>query len=149
MHNALVHVDCWIWQNNLSFFSGTKNYNLKIGDTATGPWHMIAEGQLHDPRQSSSVEKTEIVIASPRGGRFVRFRCTSWWGNGCALQYLGFTTDSVPGELPLKVLTKIPNRNRLCSCNLSTNYFVQPAMLFCYWLRCLGWTNIETNTALA
>ena len=66
-------------------------------------------GKLQDPRPGTPgtpVDKTEIVLQSPRSGHFVQYRCTTWWGDGCALQYIGFITDSTSGELPIKIQTE-------------------------------------------
>ena len=46
-------------------YSGTKDWYLRIGDTATGPWTVIANGSLPDPRLTKW--NVPITVITPSG----------------------------------------------------------------------------------
>ena len=63
-----------------------------MADSAVGPWTTIASGTFPDPRpvgkKGNVVEKTVIRMREEFVGRYVRYKCTSWYGHSCALQYI-------------------------------------------------------------
>ena len=78
--------------------SRTKDFRLEIGDTAVGPWEEIAEDQL--PRASyndgyDTVPIKEIYFDKPNKGRFLQFRCITFYDSNCGLQYIGISDKAV------------------------------------------------------
>ena len=59
-----------------------------MGANANGPWTKTVEGEFLDPSQEEDI--TEFPLIKPQTGRFVNFRCVSWYRKGCLLQYIGF-----------------------------------------------------------
>ena len=72
----------------MGYCRGTKGYIIEIGDTADGPWTKVAEGELPIPVRDVPVDITHLPLSKPQTARFVRFRCVSWWNNGCLLGYI-------------------------------------------------------------
>ena len=66
--------------------SGSKDYVVEVGDSAVGPWTKIAEGQME---ASKPFPRIEITLGRPHSGRFVQYRCVTWWSNYCGLQFIG------------------------------------------------------------
>ena len=62
-----------------------------MGESANGPWTKIVEGEFLDPSQEEDI--MEFPLIKPQTGQFVSFRCVSWYGWGCLLQYIGFGLD--------------------------------------------------------
>ena len=84
--------------------SRTKDFRLEIGDTAVGPWKEIAEDQL--PKASyvnelndfdgyDTVPIKEIYFDKPNKGRFLQFRCITFYDSNCGLQYIGISDKAV------------------------------------------------------
>ena len=71
---------------NLFCSSGSKDYVVEVGDSAVGPWTKIAEGQME---ASKPFPLIEITFGHPYSGRFVQYRCVTWWSNYCGLQFIG------------------------------------------------------------
>ena len=65
--------------------SGSKDYVVEVGDSAVGPWTKIAEGQME---ASKPFPRIEITLGHPHSGRFVQYRCVTWWSNYCGLQFI-------------------------------------------------------------
>ena len=65
--------------------SGSKDYVIEVGDSAVGPWTKIAEGQME---ASKPFPLIEITLGHPHSGRFVQYRCVTWWSNYCGLQFI-------------------------------------------------------------
>ena len=61
-----------------------------MGDSANGPWTKMIEGEFLDPSQEGEEDIKEFPLIKPQTGRFVNFRCVSWYRKGCLLQYIGF-----------------------------------------------------------
>ena len=70
--------------------SGTKDFVIEIANSAYGLWTKVTEGTLPDPRGDANkpVEKIAYRVSGSYKGQFIRFRCMSWWGYYCALQYI-------------------------------------------------------------
>ena len=66
-----------------------------MGHTPQGPWTEIANGSFPDLRNETMVGYAVVVpltvirMAEAHIGRFAKFQCDTWWGDGCALHYLG------------------------------------------------------------
>ena len=66
---------------------------MHVSETLDGPWTLIKSGIFDDPRGHAGpnnygkYERFDLdnaVIA-----RYVNYSCTSYYGHGCALQYIG------------------------------------------------------------
>ena len=64
-----------------------------MGESANGPWTKMIEGEFLDPSQEEEENIKEFPLIKPQTGRFVNFRCVSWYRKGCLLQYIGFGQD--------------------------------------------------------
>ena len=97
-------------------FRGSKDFDVSMGESAVGPWTTIASGTFPDPRPAGKkgdvVEKTVIRIKEEFIGRYVRYKCTSWYGEACALQYIevieGNITTSDVATTEALTTTKAP-----------------------------------------
>ena len=69
-----------------------------MADSEGGPWTPIAAGTFPDPRPAGRngdvVERTVVRLREAVAGRYVRYRCTSWYGEACVLQYIEVIQDS-------------------------------------------------------
>ena len=69
-----------------------------MADSEGGPWTPIAAGTFPDPRPAGRngdvVERTVVRLREAVTGRYVRYRCTSWYGEACVLQYVEVIQDS-------------------------------------------------------
>ena len=77
------------------YFRGSKDFSASIGHTPQGPWTEIANGSFPDLRNETMVGYAVVVpltvirMAEAHIGRFAKFQCDTWLGDGCALHYLG------------------------------------------------------------
>ena len=86
------------WQSNNSFSSrGTNGYIVSVSEQATGPWTTIRSGTFtEDPRQHPgqyNPQTSETFYFPPVLAQYVKFTCTSYYGLGCALQYVGVSNE--------------------------------------------------------
>ena len=77
----------------LPFFRGTKSFVVSVSESGDGPWKEIKSGKLEDPRQaivgqSLNPQESEIFHIDRVVAHYVKFSCTSYYGSGCALQYI-------------------------------------------------------------
>ena len=67
--------------------------------TAVGPWTTISSGTFPDPRPAGEkrnvVERTVIRMRKEFVGRYVQYRCTSWYGDACALQHIAVIQGNI------------------------------------------------------
>ena len=81
------------------FYRGSKDFSVSIGHTQNGPWTKILDGSFPDLRNETEegyaviVPLTVIRRRVPQVGRFIKYQCDTWWGDGCALHYLGFSNQ--------------------------------------------------------
>ena len=86
---------------------GTKEFDISLGYSATGPWTSILNGTLtakvwptglHTNNTLPAPQREEFLFQNPAGGRYLRFLCLSTWeslanyngvGDRCSLNYLG------------------------------------------------------------
>ena len=79
------------------FSSGTKHFIVSVSESGNGPWEEIKSGTFVDPRQhegSYNPQDSETFEIDPVMARYVKFSCTRYYGNGCALQYIEVFGDS-------------------------------------------------------
>ena len=63
-----------------------------MSENANGPWEAVKSGTFTDPRQHGgpyNPQTSETFLFTPTMAQFVKFNCTSYYGNGCVLQYIG------------------------------------------------------------
>ena len=93
--SELLTADFGKTKNPLFFHRGTKDFIVSIGDTSLGPWREIANGTFPDLRPDVGtwspvkVNLTVVKVEPPSEGRFVKYECTSMYGDACALHYVG------------------------------------------------------------
>ena len=99
--HSFCHCSSVIPLRLLCFFPrGSKGFTVSVSTkTANGPWARIASGTFEDPRRDGAqVYKTysleNLMFSDPRwtyyvGARYVKYTCESYYGKGCALQYIG------------------------------------------------------------
>ena len=85
---------------------GTRDFDISLGYSATGPWKSILNGTLTTKVWPTGIRtnntlpappKEEFILKNPPRGRYLRFLCLSTWEslrNGgfeerCSLNYLG------------------------------------------------------------
>ena len=86
---------------------GTKEFDISMGYSASGPWTSILNGTLtakvwpagiHTNTSLPAPPREEFPLKNPAGGRYLKFMCLSTWEslknyNGvedrCSLNYLG------------------------------------------------------------
>ena len=81
--------------------SGTKGYTVSVSEEENGPWTEVKSGTFTDPRLHAgqyNPQTSESFFFTPVVAQFVKFSCTSYFGQGCALQYIG-VSDSEPGTV--------------------------------------------------
>ena len=90
----------------MSNLRGSKGFEINLGNSENGPWTLIASGTFQNPipagKNGDVVEKTVIRLKEEVTGRYVQFKCTSWYKSACALQYIGVIQGSIllqPSEL--------------------------------------------------
>ena len=90
---------------HLSLFSrGSEAFDVSIGETSLGPWTTIAKGtfpDLRSPKKSWNPERVPLTVIQAEGGgsvagRFVKYECTTFYGDACALHYIGLLTATPP-----------------------------------------------------
>ena len=64
------------------------NYSVSVSDNENGPWTMINNGTLSDPRRRSTMELETFDLDNKAAGRYVKFDCTSKYGDRCCLNYI-------------------------------------------------------------
>ena len=76
---------------------GTKGYTVSTSEQAHGPWTTVKSGTFTDPRQHGGQYNPQISrtqIFSPVVAKYVKFTCTSYYGSGCVLQYIGVSEQT-------------------------------------------------------
>ena len=83
------------------YFRGTKDFKVEVARLQSGPWLRVT-GKLPDPKTfaDAGIPVEKMVLRSsdwlyPMSGRYAKFVCNSWYGEGCALQYIGFVFTMV------------------------------------------------------
>ena len=84
--------------------SGTKGYTVSVSEQANGPWTEVKSGTFTDPRQhggpNNHPQTSETFLFTPVVAQYVKFSCTSYFGAGCVLQYIG--VFGVSGTVKIK-----------------------------------------------
>ena len=70
------------------FYRGTKSYIVSVSESENGPWKEIKSGTLVDPRPRSDPQDLETFQIHPVLAHYVKFSCTSYYGEYCALGYI-------------------------------------------------------------
>ena len=64
-----------------------------MSELPDGPWVAIKSGSFSDPRQHGGPDNPQeyerFLIERQVTARYVKYSCTSYYGSGCALQYIG------------------------------------------------------------
>ena len=75
----------------IGYFScrGSRDYEVSIKDDPPATtWHTIASGTFPDPRACVTQELKVIKLTNATIGRYVRYWCKTYYGDGCSLQYV-------------------------------------------------------------
>ena len=73
---------------------------MSVSESDNGPWTEIKRGTFTDPRNTGepyNPQKLETFQIYPVTAQYVKFSCTSYYGHGCVLQYIGVSQGD--GEL--------------------------------------------------
>ena len=76
-----------------------------MSEEANGPWIEIKSGTFTDPCQHPgpyNPPTSETYEFTPVEAQYVNFTCTSYWGSGCVLQYIGVLEQS--GNVKLQLI---------------------------------------------
>lgn len=93
-----------------------------MSESHDGPWMDIKRGTFKDPRYTGepyNPQELETFVINEVSAQYVKFNCTSFYGLGCVLQYIGVYFDE--GELHIK-LCLIYISSILISKNLQKSY---------------------------
>ena len=84
---------------------------MSVSEQANGPWTTIRNGTFtKDPRQHAgqyNPQTSETFYFEPIVAQYVKFTCTSYYGAGCVLQYIGLsgqTGEAIIRLYHLKIL---------------------------------------------
>ena len=83
---------CFKSKRNLMSFRGTKDFIVSVSESRNGPWTNVKEGSFTDPRYTGEPYNPQELITfqiDPVTAKYVKFSCTSFYGLGCVLQYIG------------------------------------------------------------
>ena len=77
----------------LSNLRGTKDFQVSIGNSTEDVTEIIASGTFQDPipagEKGEVVDMTVLRLEEPVVGHYIEYKCTSWYRQACALQYIG------------------------------------------------------------
>ena len=72
-------------------YSGTKDFIVSVKESENVPWVEIKSGIFIDPREHEgpyNPQELDTFQIDPVMAQFIKFSCTSYYGKGCALQYI-------------------------------------------------------------
>ena len=81
---------------------------MSVSEQVNGPWTTIRSGTFtEDPRQHAgqyNPQTSETFYFEPIVAQYVKFICTSYYGAGCVLQYIGLSGQTREAKLGYNIL---------------------------------------------